>query len=153
MYHHHASCLVELEFRVGIPYWILPSCCGRRLGYGLWNYRVNITALGASQHLTPDRYDYATGTISPDVQDQAQQTLQNISTVLAEAGSCMDEVVRVNYILPNNADFEKTWPVLRQWFGESRPAATMIQAKLMNEEMKIEIEVTAKKGSANSNLS
>ena len=87
------------------------------------------------------------------MEDQAQQALQNISTALADAGSCIDEVVRVNYILPNGADFEKTWPVLRQWFGESRPAATMIQAKLMNEEMKIEIEVTAKKGSANSNLS
>merc|ERR1711939_1238925 len=98
-------------------------------------------------------YDYATGNISPDVQDQAQQTLQNISTVLAEAGSCMDEVVRVNYILPNGADFEKTWPVLRQWFGESRPAATMIQANLMKDEMKIEIEVTAKKGSAVSSAS
>ncbi|KAI6832162.1 hypothetical protein KC340_g2176 [Hortaea werneckii] len=96
-------------------------------------------------------YDYATGVISPKVEDQAQQTLQNISNALADAGSCMDEVVRVNYILPNGVDFEKTWPVLRQWFGESRPAATMLQANLMKEEMKIEIEVTAKKGSANSN--
>ncbi|KAI6800453.1 hypothetical protein KC363_g6081 [Hortaea werneckii] len=98
-------------------------------------------------------YDYATGAISPNIEDQAQQTLRNISTALAEAGSCMDEVVRVNYILPNGANFEKTWPVLRQWFGESRPAATMIQANLMKEEMKIEIEVTAKRGSAHFNAS
>ena len=61
----------------------------------------------------------------------------------------MDEVVRVRYILPNGADFDKTWPVLRRWFGDVRPAATMIQANLMKEEMKVEIEVTAKKGSAN----
>lgn len=99
----------------------------------------------------PDRYDYATGTISSNVENQAQQALQNISNALADAGSCMDEVVRVNYILPNGADFERTWPVLRQWLGESRPAATMIQAHLMKEEMKIEIEVTAKKDSARSN--
>lgn len=60
----------------------------------------------------------------------------------------MDEVVRVNYILPNGADFESTWPVLRRWFGDVRPAATMIQATLMKPEMKIEIEVTAKRGAA-----
>ena len=61
----------------------------------------------------------------------------------------MAEVVRVRYILPDGAGFEKTWPVLRQWFGDVRPAATMIQANLMKKELKIEIEVTAKKGSAN----
>ena len=61
----------------------------------------------------------------------------------------MAEVVRVRYILPDGADFENTWPVLRRWFGDVRPAATMIQASLMKKEMKIEIEVTAKKGSAN----
>jgi enamine deaminase RidA (YjgF/YER057c/UK114 family) len=84
------------------------------------------------------------------VEDQAEQTLRNISNALKDAGSCMAEVIRVRYILPNGADFEKTWPVLRRWFGDVRPAATMIQANLMKEEMKIEIEVTAKKGSANS---
>lgn len=61
----------------------------------------------------------------------------------------MGEVVRARYILPDSADFEKTWPVLRKWFGDVRPAATMIQANLMKEEMKIEIEVTAKKRAAN----
>ncbi|GAB7330507.1 hypothetical protein MBLNU13_g02106t1 [Cladosporium sp. NU13] len=96
-------------------------------------------------------YDYATGDISSNVEDQAEQALRNILSALKDAGSCMAEVVRVRYILPDGADFEKTWPVLRQWFGDVRPAATMIQANLMKKEMKIEIEVTAKKGSANPN--
>lgn len=39
-------------------------------------------------------------------------------------------------------------PVLQKWFGDVRPAATMIEAGLMEEVMKIEIEVTAKKGGA-----
>lgn len=58
----------------------------------------------------------------------------------------MADVVRVNYILPDRNDFPKTWPVLKKWFGEVGPAATMIQSTLMKEEMKMEIEVTAKKG-------
>lgn len=58
----------------------------------------------------------------------------------------MQDVVRVRYILPDGKDFPLVWPVLKKYFGDVRPAATMVQAKLMEEEMKIEIEVTAKKG-------
>jgi enamine deaminase RidA (YjgF/YER057c/UK114 family) len=45
--------------------------------------------------------------------------------------------------LPNSADFERCWPVLRKYFGEVRPAAMMISAGLADPRMKIEIEVTA----------
>lgn len=93
------------------------------------------------------RYDYKTGEISPNVDEQAEQTLVNIAKALKEAGSSISEVVRVQYVLPDRNDFPKTWPVLKKWFGDVRPAAMMIESKLMKEEMKIEIEVTAKKGS------
>ena len=59
-------------------------------------------------------------------------------------------MVRVRYILPNPADFEPCWPVLRRYFGEVRPAATMIVAGLIDPRIKIEIEVTARKRSAQS---
>ena len=38
--------------------------------------------------------------------------------------------------------------MLQKWLGSVRPAATMIQAGLMEEAMKIEVEVTARKGYA-----
>ncbi|KAK9435358.1 C6 zinc finger domain protein [Metarhizium brunneum] len=91
-------------------------------------------------------YNYQTGEISDNVAEQAEQTLRNVDKALMEAGSCMADVVRVQYILPDGDDFPKTWPVLRKWFGDVKPAAMMIQSALMKEEMKIEIEVTAKKG-------
>lgn len=72
--------------------------------------------------------------------------MANIDKALREAGSSVAEVVRVRYILPNRNDFSSIKPVLRKWFGNVRPAATMVQAELMLDEMKIEIEVTAKKG-------
>ncbi|RYP67533.1 hypothetical protein DL771_007183 [Monosporascus sp. 5C6A] len=94
-------------------------------------------------------YDYATNTISgDDVVSQAEQCMRNVAAALAEAGSAVDEVVRVRYILPDRRDFPRIWPVLRRWFADSRPAATMMQAGLMHEEMRIEVEVTARKGSA-----
>jgi enamine deaminase RidA (YjgF/YER057c/UK114 family) len=90
-------------------------------------------------------FDYATMTISDDVVEQAEQCLRNIEKALADAGARMSDVVRVRYILPRGEDFEPCWPVLRRYFGETRPAATMISAGLSDPGMKIEIEVTARK--------
>lgn len=92
-------------------------------------------------------FDYATMSIADDILQQTEQCLKNIETALREAGSSLRDVVRVTYILPDGAEFERCWPVLRQYFGEVRPAATMISAGLADPRIKIEIEVTALKGS------
>ena len=55
------------------------------------------------------------------------------------------DVVRVRYLLPNGDDFEACWPSLRRYFGDARPAATMMVVGLQDPRMKIEIEVTALK--------
>jgi len=57
----------------------------------------------------------------------------------------MKDVVRVTYLLPNAAEFEQCWPVLRRYFEDVRPAATMFSAGLADPRMKIEIQVTARK--------
>ena len=92
-------------------------------------------------------FDYATMTIADGVVAQAAQCLENIASALAQAGASMDDVVRVTYVLPDGGDFEACWPVLRKYFGSVRPAAMMISAGLADPRMKIEIEVTALKGS------
>lgn len=89
-------------------------------------------------------FDYAAMTISDNVVEQAEQCLRNIEKALEQAGSGWADVVRVRYILPRVADFEPCWPVLRKYFGDVRPAATMIAAGLSDPRMKIEIEVTAR---------
>ena len=90
-------------------------------------------------------FDYSTMTISESIVEQAEQSMRNIVQALAEAGSRIEDVVRVRYILPRVEDFEPCWPVLHRYFGEVRPAATMIAAGLTDPRMKIEIEVTARK--------
>jgi len=90
-------------------------------------------------------FDYSTMSISDSLSDQTEQCLKNIEFALREAGSGLEDVVRVTYVLPNGSDFEKCWPVLRKYFGEIRPAAMMISAGLADPRMKIEIEVTAMK--------
>ena len=92
-------------------------------------------------------FDYSTMSISASVVDQAAQTLKNIDHALTQAGATRANIVRVHYILPNTADFEPCWPILRQYFADVRPAATMICAGLSDPRVKIEIEVTARKTS------
>ncbi|MEJ6389007.1 RidA family protein [Gymnodinialimonas ulvae] len=89
-------------------------------------------------------FDYATMEIAEDIAAQAEQTFRNIDAALRDAGADMSDVVRVSYFLPDAADWEACWPVIRAWLGEARPAATMIAARLQDPRMKIEIEVTAK---------
>ena len=94
-------------------------------------------------------FDYRNMSISESVVEQTEQCLRNIQSALSEAGSALKDVVRVTYILPNSTEFEQCWPVLRKYFGDIRPAATMISAGLADPRMKIEIEVTALKATQN----
>jgi len=90
-------------------------------------------------------FDYASMTIADSLVEQTDQCLKNIDAALRQAGSSLKDVVRVNYVLPDGGQFEQCWPVLRQYFGDVRPAAMMISAGLADPRMKIEIEVTALK--------
>ena len=91
-------------------------------------------------------FDYRTMTISDDVLEQAEQAFRNIEDALTEAECQWGDVVRVRYILPRAEDFEACWPVLLKYLGQVRPAATMIAAGLSDARMKIEVEVTARRG-------
>lgn len=112
------------------------------------------TAVGYSRAVVDDRwvfvsgttgFDYSTMEISDDVVEQTRQALDNIDAALREAGATVSDVVRVHYYLPRAVDFEDCWPALRAYFGDVRPAATMLEVGLADPRMRIEIEVTALK--------
>ncbi|MGH1485460.1 MAG: RidA family protein [Cellvibrionaceae bacterium] len=89
-------------------------------------------------------YNYETMSISSDPVEQAEQCFKNIERALAEAGSSLDNIVRVHYIYPDRNDFEPCWPVFKKYLSNARPAATMFIAGLFDNAMKLEIEVTAR---------
>jgi enamine deaminase RidA (YjgF/YER057c/UK114 family) len=93
-------------------------------------------------------FDYAAMTISDDLLEQAEQCMKNIQSALRQAGADFQDIVRVNYVLPDAARFPECWPILRRYLGAVRPAAMMICAGLADPRMQIEIEVTARKRSA-----
>jgi enamine deaminase RidA (YjgF/YER057c/UK114 family) len=93
-------------------------------------------------------FDYAQMTIVEDPSEQARQAFRNIERALAEAGAALADVVRVRYYLPNLEDWPAIAPILGEVFGAIRPAATALVCGLVDPRMKIEIEVTAKRGTS-----
>src|ERR1700721_2217670 len=77
-------------------------------------------------------YDYTTMTMPADVTSQTRNCFRTIETALKEAGFAMADIVRATHYVP----------------AATRPAATMLGvAGLLKPEMKVEIEVTAKRRS------
>jgi enamine deaminase RidA (YjgF/YER057c/UK114 family) len=93
-------------------------------------------------------FDYAQMTIAEDPAEQARQAFSNIEKALADAGGTLVDVVRVHYYVPDIADWPAFVPVLGEVFGAIRPAATALVCGLVDPRMKIEIEVTARRGGA-----
>ncbi len=93
-------------------------------------------------------FDYSKMTISDNLVEQTEQCFKNIQAALNEAGASMRDIVRVTYVLPVATDFPECWPTLNKYIGEIRPAAMMISAGLSDPRMRIEIQVTARRGSA-----
>ncbi len=88
-------------------------------------------------------YDYAAMIMPYSVDDQTRNCFETIIAALGEAQFELGDVVRVNYIVTAAEHIDAVFEVTGAYFGEIRPAATMIIADLIKPEMKIEIEVTA----------
>ncbi|MCX7552312.1 RidA family protein [Marinicella sp. S1101] len=88
-------------------------------------------------------YDYQSMQIESCVKAQTIQCFKNIELALKAVEVNLIDVLRVRYILADADDFEACWPIMRQYLGQAKPAATLIIADLMNDEIKIEIEVMA----------
>ena len=89
-------------------------------------------------------FDYDAMSISDSLLDQTEQAFKNIQAALRQAGAELGDVVRVTYMLPKAERFPECWPIMRRYFGDIRPAATMICVGLVDPRMQIEIEVTAR---------
>ena len=91
-------------------------------------------------------YDYTTMTMPDDVTSQSRNCFKTIEAALREGGFAMADIVRATYYLTDVNDADAHFAVCGEVLGDIRPAATLlIVAGLYKPEMKVEIEVTAKR--------
>ena len=91
-------------------------------------------------------YNYSDMTIPSDVTAQTRNCFKTIEAALVEAGFAFADIVRATYYITDAEDADAVLGVCGERLGEIRPATTLlIVAGLYKREMKIEIEVTAKR--------
>lgn len=91
-------------------------------------------------------YDYTTMKMPPDVESQSRNCFKTIEAALNEGGFAMTDIVRATYYITDAGDADTLFAVCGEKLGEIRPAATLlVVAGLYRSEMKVEIEVTAKR--------
>ncbi len=79
-----------------------------------------------------------------DVVDQARQVFSGIGQVLQAAGASFADVLKVTVFLTDINDRPKINPIRREFFGEHRPASTLVEvSRLVQPDAKVEVEAIA----------
>lgn len=110
--------------------------------------------VGYSRVVRVGPFVYVTGTTATnakgavvgvgDPQAQARQALTNIDWALEQVGARRDHVVRTRIFVKHISDWEKIGRVHHEWFGDVRPATSMVEvSQMISSDMLVEIEVDA----------
>jgi len=86
----------------------------------------------------------ATGHLGADIREQTRNVLERIKTVLAAAGTSLDNVLTVTTYLTNRDNLAAYNEEYAKYFPTSKPARTTVTVASLNApELLIEITVTA----------
>ena len=93
--------------------------------------------------------DFANGgQLAEGAEAQTEQALKTIADTLQKAQSSLNDVVRVVAYVPDSNDVATVAAVLKRHFDRTRPANTTVCSPLAVPNAKVELEVTAIRGSA-----
>mgnify|MGYP002624702939 CR=1 FL=1 len=105
--------------------------------------QLTIVACGM---MVPRALEAADKLAAEGIEAQAEQSIKNVKTVLENAGSDLQHVLKTTVFLKNMDDFAKVNEVYARWFdGEVKPARSCVQAAKLPKDMPLEIEAIAVK--------
>ena len=89
--------------------------------------------------LVPGTKEFA----GPDIEAQTRQALENLRAVLEAGGSCLGRVVKTTVFLADMGEFSRMNAVYAEFFPESPPARSAVQAAALPLGGRVEIEAVA----------
>jgi 2-iminobutanoate/2-iminopropanoate deaminase len=87
--------------------------------------------------------DQVTKTIPATIEEQTDLALKNAETILKEAGSSKDKVLQVRVYISNIDLWDKVNQRYRIFFGNHKPARSIVPTRNLHFGCLIEIEATA----------
>ncbi len=82
--------------------------------------------------------------VDGDIEVQTDQVLENIATVVEEAGgSGLEDVLKVTVYLTNLEDYDRVNDAYGARFGETPPARVCIEASRLPDDVRVELDAIA----------
>ena len=99
----------------------------------------NLIFTAGQAGLVPETMELAPG----GVEAETRQTLTNLKNVLEAAGASLEKALKTTVYLRDMADFAAMNAVYAEFFGQSPPARTTIQAAGLPKGAAVEIDIVA----------
>lgn len=81
--------------------------------------------------------------VAGGVAEQTEMVLENVTAILEEAGTSMDNVIRAGVYIADMDVFDELNEVYEEYMSEPYPARTAIEAKMASPDILVEIDVVA----------
>lgn len=93
-------------------------------------------------------FDPATQSFPDDVESQGENCFKTIAAALSAQGASLADLLRVRIFVASRDEFERIIPIIKKYCYAARPANTTVLAELVEPQMRVEIEVTARRRGA-----
>ncbi len=81
--------------------------------------------------------------VSGGIESQTHRVFNNLISILEEAGSSLDKVIKVSIFVKNLTDFETINSIYKDYFKEHKPARSTVEVSRLPMDVLIEMDMVA----------